>query len=197
MLRRLYHKTLALTQRKSAEYWLAGLAFIESFFFPVPADVMFIPMALANPSRAFRLAASATFFSCLGGAFGYGLGMFGYEKFALPLLEAMGKADSVDRYRELLASDLWALWGLLLSSGLTHIPPIKIVTILSGLSGVNFAVFMISAVIGRGFRFFLLAWLLKKYGEPIKEFIEKRLPLVSAIFAVLVIAVIVAVKMTH
>lgn len=174
MLRRLYDKTLALSVRPNAPKWLGGIAFIESFFFPIPADVLFLPMALAQPAKALRFAWIATIGSVLGGIFGYYLGMFGYEQLAKPMLEAMGKADKIEHYRELLQSDIVILWLLLLSSGFTHIPPIKIVTILSGFSGIDFWVFLLSAIIGRGGRFFLLGWLLKRYGEQIRHFIEKR-----------------------
>jgi membrane protein YqaA with SNARE-associated domain len=179
LLRSLYDKTLSLSGRPAAPKWLGAIAFIESFFFPIPADVLFLPMALARPERAYRYAWIATLASCAGGAFGYALGMYGYDAVARPVLEAMGKAESLERYRVLLQSDIFVLWGLLLSSGLTHVPPIKVVTVLSGFSGVPFDVFLLSALVGRGARFFLLAWLLKRYGGAVKGFVERRLPVLA------------------
>ncbi|MET0156013.1 MAG: YqaA family protein [Rickettsiales bacterium] len=190
IFRSLSARAVVLTRHKSAELWLAGLAFIESFFFPVPADVMFVPMVLAAPARAYRLAAVATVASCVGGAFGYALGLWGYENIALPILEATGKVDEANRYRNMTAESVWTLWGLLLSSGFTHVPPIKVVTILSGASGVNFAFFMASAVLSRGARFYLLAWLLKKYGERIKATLEKRAKWIAIIMAATLTALV-------
>jgi membrane protein YqaA with SNARE-associated domain len=193
-LKRLYHRILSLSAHPAAAKWLAVIAFIESFFFPIPADVLFIPMALAAPHKAFRYALIATVASCLGSMFGYGLGMFGYEHIARPMLEALGKADALDHYRALLQADIVVLWGLLLSSGFAHLPPIKIVTILSGFSDVNFLVFCVSAFISRALRFFLFAWLLKTYGEPIRLFIEKKFGLVVLIGLAALVALYMVIK---
>lgn len=192
MLRRLYDWTISLAARKSAEYWLAFIAFIESSVFLVPADVLFLPMALARPERAYRYALVATIFSVLGGIAGWYLGYHAYEQVAKPVLEMYGKLDTFEQMRGTTSADMILL--MLITSGLAHLPPIKVVTILSGAAGINIWLFIASAIIARGARFFFLAWLLQRYGEPIREFIEKRLGLLAGLVAVLLIVLFVGIK---
>lgn len=177
MLRRLYDWTMSLAARKSAEVWLAVIAFIESSVFLVPADVLFLPMALSRRDRAYRYALVATVASVLGGIAGWMLGYFAYDAVAKPILEFYGKLESFESLRTSVSPSMIIL--LLITSGLSHLPPIKVVTILSGVAGVNIWFFIISAILARGARFFFLAWLLRKYGAPIQEFIEKRLGLIA------------------
>ncbi len=172
--RSLYQKVMDMAARPNARYWLGVISFIESSFFPIPADVMFVPMAMADRKNAYQLALIATVTSVLGALFGYMIGFYAYESVALPVLESLGKAEAFNYYRELIHGDLFLLWGLLLSSGLTHIPPIKVVTILAGVAHIDLLSFIISAIIGRGARFYFLAFLFKKYGEEIKASIEKH-----------------------
>ncbi|MEJ5082778.1 MULTISPECIES: YqaA family protein [unclassified Ochrobactrum] len=195
MLRRLYDWTISLAARKSAEYWLAFIAFVESSVFLVPADVLFLPMALARPERAYRYALVATIFSVLGGIAGWFLGYHAYEQVAKPVLEMYGKLDTFEQMRGTTSADMILL--MLITSGLSHLPPIKVVTILSGAAGINIWLFIASAIIARGARFFFLAWLLKRYGEPIRHFIEKRLGLLAGLVAVVLIALFLAVKYLH
>ncbi|MBO1026111.1 YqaA family protein [Brucella pseudogrignonensis] len=195
MLRRLYDWTISLAARKSAEYWLAFIAFVESSVFLVPADVLFLPMALARPERAYRYALVATIFSVLGGIAGWYLGYHAYEQVAKPVLEMYGKLDTFEQMRGTTSADMILL--MLITSGLSHLPPIKVVTILSGAAGINIWLFIASAIIARGARFFFLAWLLKRYGEPIRHFIEKRLGLLAGLVAVVLIALFLAVKYFH
>ncbi len=185
MLRRLYDWTMSLAARKSAEVWLAVIAFIESSVFLVPADVLFLPMALARPQRAYRYALVATVASVLGGIAGWLLGYYAYETLAKPILEMYGKLDAFEQLRGSTSAD--AILLLLVTSGLAHLPPIKVVTILSGAAGVNIWLFIVSAVLARGARFFFLAWLLRRYGEPIRHFIEKRLGLIAGAAALVLI----------
>jgi membrane protein YqaA with SNARE-associated domain len=192
MLRNLYDWTLSLAARKSAEAWLAVIAFVESSVFLVPADVMFLPMALARPDRAYRYAAVATIASVLGGIAGYFLGMFAYQEFAMPVLEFYGKLDSFERLRQCTSDETLAM--LLVTSGLSHLPPIKVVTILAGVAQVSFVFFVLSCILARGARFFALAWALRRYGEPIRNFIEKRLGLLAALAAALLIALYFGIK---
>ncbi len=192
MLRRLYDWTLSLAERKSAEVWLAIIAFIESSFFLVPADVLFLPMCLAKPSKAWRYAAIATVASVLGGIAGWFLGHYAYEAVAKPVLEFYGKLDSFEALRGSTSQN--AVLLLLITSGLSHLPPIKVVTILSGVVGVNIWVFIISAILARGARFFLFAWLLRKYGEPIRHFIEKWLGWLAIGVVALLILLILLLK---
>ena len=192
MLRRLYDWTMSLAGRPTAEVWLALIAFIESSVFLVPADVLFVPMAIARPERAYRYAIVATVFSVLGGIAGWYLGHYAYEGVAKPILEFYGKLDAFDALRSSSSRD--AILLMLVTSGLAHLPPIKVVTILSGAAGVNLWLFIASAIVARGARFLALAWLLRRYGEPIRHFIEKRLGPVAAGIAVAIILLFAATR---
>lgn len=192
MLRALYDWTLSLAARKSAERWLAVIAFVESSIFLVPADVLFLPMSLAKPSRAYRYALVATLASTLGGIAGYALGYFAYEAIAKPILMFYGKLESFEALKACASEDTLVL--LLVTSGLAHLPPIKVVTILAGVAQVSFVFFLLSCIIARGARFFALAWALQRYGETIKTFIERRLGLLAGIAAALLIGLYLAVK---
>ena len=195
MLRRLYDWTLSLAARKSAEYWLAFIAFIESSIFLVPADVLFLPMAIARPDRAYRYALIATVASVLGGIAGWLLGHYAYEAFAKPVLEFYGKLDDFESLR--VSSGYGFIVLMLVTSGLAHLPPIKVVTILSGVIGVNIWLFILSAIIARGARFLFLAWLLRRYGEPIRHFVEERLGLIAATAAAVLILLYLLVRYLH
>lgn len=192
MLRRLYDWTMALAARKTAEWWLAVIAFVESSVFLIPADVLFVPMALARPERAYRYAIVATVASVLGGIAGWYLGYYAFDAIAKPALEFYGKYDAFERLRQSADADFVLL--LLITSGLSHLPPIKVVTILSGALHVNIWLFIISAIVARGARFLFLAWLLNRYGEPIREFIEERLGTLAVIACAALIGLYVAVK---
>lgn len=192
MLRSLYDWTLSLAARKTAEIWLAVIAFIESSFFLIPADVLFLPMALARPERAYRYAIVATIASTLGGIAGYFLGMFAYEALAKPILAFYGKFDEFERLRQCTGEDTIML--LLVTSGLAHLPPIKVVTILAGAVQVSFVFFVLSCIVARGARFLALAWAMRRYGEPIRHFIEQRLGLVAGLAAAILIALYFALK---
>lgn len=192
MLRRLYDWTLSLAARKTAEVWLAIIAFIESSVFLVPADVLFLPMGLARPERVYRYAFIATAASVLGGIAGWFLGYYAFDALALPILQFYHKVEAFERLR--------AEWGdsvllLLITSGLAHLPPIKVVTILSGAVKVDLWVFVLAAIAARGARFYALAWALRRWGEPIRHFIENHLGRVAGALAVLIIALYVAVKL--
>jgi membrane protein YqaA with SNARE-associated domain len=187
MLHKLYDWTLSLAARKTAEIWLAVIAFIESSIFLVPADVLFIPMALTRPERAYRFALIATVASTLGGIAGYFLGYLAYETIAQPVLNFYGKLAEFERLKNCAGENTIML--LLVTSGLAHLPPIKIVTILAGVIRVNFLFFVASCIIARGARFFALAWALNRFGEPIRHFVEKRLGAIAMIAAAALIAI--------
>lgn len=178
MLRGLYDWTMSLAARKSAEWWLAIIAFIESSVFLVPADVLYIPMAIARRDRAYRYALIATVASVLGGIAGWMLGHFAYEALAKPVLELYGKLEAFEALKGSSGDGFILL--MLVTSGLAHLPPIKVVTILAGAIDFSLGWFIVSAIIARGARFFLLAWLLRRYGEAIRHFIERRLGLIAA-----------------
>jgi membrane protein YqaA with SNARE-associated domain len=192
MLRRLYDWTLSLAARKSAEWWLAFIAFVESSVFVIPAEVLFIPMGLARVDRVYRYAVVATVASVLGGIFGWFLGHYAYEYIARPMLEFYGSLATFERLRNSASRD--AVLLMLITSGLAHLPPMKVVSIVSGAIGVNIWLFIASCIVARGLRFAVFAWLLRRYGEPIRDFIEKRLGFLAALGAALVIALFFAVK---
>ncbi|MBB3966257.1 YqaA family protein [Rhizobium metallidurans] len=195
MLRRLYDWTMSLAARKSAEIWLAIIAFVESSVFLVPADVLYVPMALAKPERAYRYAVVATTASVLGGIAGWALGYYAYDTIARPILEFYGKIDAFEQLRVFIQGQWEIVLLMLVTSGLAHLPPIKVVTILAGVVQMNLGFFIISAIVARGARFLFLAWLLRRYGESIRHFIEKRLGQITAIVAGLLIVLGVGYKL--
>jgi membrane protein YqaA with SNARE-associated domain len=192
MLRALYDWTLSLAARKTAEIWLAVIAFVESSIFLIPADVLYLPMALARPERAYRYAIVATVASTLGGIAGYFLGLFAYDTLARPVLDFYGKLAQFEQLRQCTGEDTIML--LLVTSGLAHLPPIKIVTILAGVVQISFGFFVLSCIIARGARFLALAWAMRRFGEPIRHFIEKRLGLIAGLAAAILIALYFAAK---
>jgi membrane protein YqaA with SNARE-associated domain len=193
MLQSLYQWTLSLAARRAAQAWLALVAFVESSVFLIPADVLFVPMALARPERAYRFATIATVFSTLGGLAGYGLGYYAFDALARPVLAFYNKLDAFEQLRACAGPDTTLL--LLTTSGLAHLPPIKVVTILAGAVHIGLVFFLVSCVLARGARFFALAWLLRRHGEAIRHLVETRLKLVLALAAAAVILLYVGFKL--
>lgn len=191
MLRRLYDRVLALAGSPRAPWWLAALAFAEASFFPIPPDALLIPMAIARPDRAWRLAALCTAGSVAGGALGYLIGYALFDQIAVPLLQAYGYQAALARFQAMYAQ--YGLWVILIK-GMTPIP-YKIVTIASGAARFNFPLFMAASLLTRGARFFLLAALLRRFGEDVRSFIERRLTLVTTCFALGVIGGFAALKL--
>jgi len=185
VLRRIYDWTLQKAAAPAAEAWLATVAFIESSVFLIPADVLFVPMALAKPARAYRYALTATLASTFGGIAGYYLGHYAYEEIAKPILAFYGKLQTFEQLRSSASRD--AVLLMLVTSGLAHMPPIKVVTILSGAAGINVWLFIASCIAARGARFFALAWALARYGELIRDFIARRLGVLAGAAAALVL----------
>jgi membrane protein YqaA with SNARE-associated domain len=183
MIRRLYDWTLSLARSPHALWALAAVAFIESSVFPIPPDVLMIPMILAAPRKAFLIAGVATVSSVLGGMFGYWIGASFYETIGLPVLEFYGKTAYFEAFGENF--NAWGAWVVLIA-GVTPFP-YKVITILSGVTGLSLPVFMVASVVARGLRFFLIAALLKRYGEPIRNFIDRRLGLLFTLFVVILI----------
>ena len=174
MLRRLYDRVIALSASRHAPWWLAVISFAEASFFPIPPDVLLIPMVLARRERAWSLALVCTIASVAGGALGYFIGYALFEVLATPLLHAYHYEAAFARFKDSYAE--YGLWVILLK-GVTPIP-YKIVTIASGAASFNFWVFMAASIVTRGARFFLVAALLYFFGPPVRAFIEKRLGLV-------------------
>ncbi len=180
MLRRLYDSVLALTASRHAPWWLAVISFAESSVFPIPPDVLLIPMCLARPERAWRLALICTVASVLGGAFGYFIGYALFEVLATPVIRFYHYEAAFERFKA--TYDEYGLWVILVK-GFTPIP-YKIVTIASGAAHFDFVVFMLASLATRGARFFLVAGLIRAFGEPVRAFIEKRLTLVTTLAVV-------------
>ena len=179
MLRRFYNAIIALSERPAAPWWLFGIAFAEASFFPVPPDALLIPMALAQPRKAFWFAAICTAGSVLGGALGYAIGFFLLDKLAQPIISFYHYGPAFAAFQQKFAQ--YGVWVILIK-GLTPIP-YKIVTIAAGAAAFNFWLFMAASLITRGGRFFLLAILLRQFGPPVRVFIEKRLGLVTSLVA--------------
>ena len=186
MLKSLYDWTIRLAERPSAEIWLFVIAFIESSVFLVPAEVLFLPMAIANPKKVWRYGVIASLGSILGGLAGWLIGYYAFSTIAAPVLQFYGKLDEFEEMKVAIDPNLILLF--LITSGAAHLPPLKVVTILSGVLAVNLFVFFIAAVIARGGKFMLLSWLFAKYGVSIRDFIEKRLNFLAALAAGLLIA---------
>jgi membrane protein YqaA with SNARE-associated domain len=193
MLKRLYDWTLSLAARKSAEWWLGIISFVESSVFVVPAEALFMPMGLARPERVYRYALIATVGSVLGGVAGWLLGYYAYELVARPVLEFYGSLDKFELLRSSSSRD--AILLMLITSGIAHLPPMKVVTILSGAAAIDGWLFLASAIVARGGKFFLIAWLLRRYGEPIRGFIEKRLGLIALAGVLVLVLLYFAAKM--
>ncbi|MBH9987250.1 DedA family protein [Bartonella sp. W8098] len=185
MLKKLGDWTLSLAGRRSAEYWLAFIAFVESSVFLIPADVLFIPMSLINKEKTYRYAFIASLFSVLGGIAGWLIGHFAYEAIAKPVLEFYGKFETFEALRSNTSMEIILL--LLITSGISHLPPIKVVTILAGVVGMNIWIFILSAIITRSARFYALAWLISRYGATVLEYLLPRLKWVIAIACTILI----------
>ena len=189
-LRRLYDWVLALAGHKHALWALAAVSFVESSFFPIPPDVMILPMVLAAPSRAWLIATVATVSSVLGGLAGYAIGMFLFDVVGQPLFAAYGYDAAFSEFSQLYnESGAWVV----AMAGLTPFP-FKVITIASGATGLDLWVFVTAAILSRGARFFLVAAILWKFGPPIKTFVEKYLGLLTTLFFILLFGGFVAVK---
>ena len=189
MLRKLYDWTMSLAARPDALRALGVVSFAESSFFPIPPDVVLIPMVIAQRARAWLIAGVCTGASVLGALLGYAIGLYLFDTLGAWVINLYGLQDKVAQFRS-----FYDQYGLLviLIKGLTPIP-FKIVTIMSGAMHFNLPTFVAACIVTRGFRFFVVAALLKRFGEPIQAFIEKRLTLVFLAFLVLLIGGFVAV----
>jgi len=187
-IRRLYDWTMGLAAHPHAIWWLALIAFTESIFFPIPQDILLIPMVLAARQRAWFIAGVCTAASVSGGMLGYWIGYELFELIGRPILELYGHADAITQLRGAFAEHGW--W-IVVGGGLTPFP-YKITTIAAGAMALDPWVFMAASLASRGLRFFLLALLLWKFGPPIRAFIEERFGLMTTIFFVLLLGGFVA-----
>ncbi len=190
MLRRLYDWTMSLAQTRHAERALAGISFAESSFFPIPPDVLLIPMVLARRAAWLRYALVCTLASVVGALAGYAIGAFLYELVGKPILAFYNAEASFEKLAEWY--NAWGGWGVLFAAVTPF--PYKVLTIFSGATGLSIPVFIAVSIVGRGLRFFLVSWLLYRYGEPIRGFIEKNLGLLFTLFMILLVGGFVAVR---
>ncbi|WP_353472354.1 DedA family protein [Salipiger sp. H15] len=181
MLRRLYDWTMSLADHPKALWALAAVSFIEASVFPIPPDVLMIPMILAAPRRAWLIALVATAASVIGGLFGYAIGHFFFDSIGRPILETLGKADAMESFNARFNGV--GFWAVLIA-GITPFP-FKVITIMSGWTSMSLGIFVTTAIIARAFRFFIVAALLRAFGAPIRDFIENRLGLVFTVFVLL------------
>ena len=184
MIKRMYGWTLLMAGHPCALWVLAFVAFIESSFFPIPPDLLLIPLILAAPTRTFWIASIAVVASVAGGAFGYIIGAFAFETLGQPILTSLSNAESIAEFNDKFNS--YGLWAVLVA-GVTPFP-FKVITIMSGWTGMPFGVFIVSAIAARALRFFAVAALLYYFGTPIRDFIERRLGLVFTLLVVILIA---------
>ncbi len=191
MFRRLYDWVISLAASPYAVWALAAVSFAESSFFPIPPDVLLLPMALSRPDRALFYAGVCTVSSVLGGLLGYAIGAILYDSVGQWLIAAYGYGDNVEAFRQAYAQ--YGEW-IILIKGVTPIP-YKLVTITSGFAGYDIVWFTILSVITRGLRFYLLAGLLHRYGNPIRQFVEQHFGLVLGVLAFFVVAGFAAVKL--
>ena len=190
MLRKLYDWTVSLAEHPRALWALAIVAFVESSFFPLPPDLLIIPMVLAAPTRWFRIATVATIASVLGGIFGYYIGYALFDTVGQPILSFYGKDAAFETFKENYNN--WGAWAVLIA-GVTPFP-FKVITITSGVTQLNLGVFVVSSIIARALRFFIVAALLRKFGAPVRDFIERRLGLVFTLFCIALIGGFMLVK---
>ncbi|MRU14012.1 DedA family protein [Roseovarius sp. A21] len=181
MLRRLYDWTITMSDHPRALWVLAAVSFIESSVFPIPPDVLMIPMILARPSRAWLIALVALVSSVIGGLLGYAIGALAYEQIGQPILESLGKGDAMAEFSARFND--FGFWAVL-TAGITPFP-YKVITIMSGWTAMPLGTFIATSILARGLRFFIVAALLWKFGAPIRDFIERRLGLVTILFVVL------------
>ncbi len=172
MFRKLYDWTLRWAASRHADTALGVVSFVESSVFPVPAEVLFVPMVLSRPERAMHYALIASVASVLGGVAGWMIGFYGFDIIARPILEFYGKIDEFEALKAQTGET--AILTMLVTSGIAHLPPMKVVTILSGVIAFDLKLFILSAIVARGGKFFVLAWAVRKYGLAIVEVIERR-----------------------
>jgi membrane protein YqaA with SNARE-associated domain len=190
MLQRLYARTLAIAAGPNALAALLAVSFVESSVFPIPPDILLIPMILARPREAFRLAALCTLASVAGGLLGYAIGYFLFDAIGRPVLEFYHAMDGYDALKA--GFGRWGVW-IIIIKGMTPIP-YKLVTIASGVAHFNLAWFIGASIVSRSLRFFLVALLLWWFGDAARNFIERRLVLVTTLFAVALVGGFVALR---
>ena len=189
MFRKLYNKTIELAGNKNSKFFLGGISFIESFIFPIPPDVIIIPMAIAKPKNWLRIAIIATIGSVLGACLGYFIGYVFFNEIGIKIFELYG-VDNTSFLKDKVSSDggVVAWMALLAIAGFTPVP-FKLLTITRGFVHFNFFYFFIVSMLTRGSRFFLIAFLIGNFGPTMRKIIEKKLIMFSVIFSIIVIII--------
>lgn len=190
MLKRLYEWTLDKAAHPHAERWLAGISFAESSFFPIPPDAMLLPMCLSRPDRAFRYAFICTVASVLGALLGYAIGYFLFETIGQPILNFYGLGEDFAGFSEQFNDQGWII---VLLAGFTPLP-FKVITIAAGATMMPLYILIGAAIISRAARFFLVAALLWKFGEPVKRLIDKHFALVTTVVGILAVGGFLAIR---
>lgn len=191
MLKRLYDWMMDKAAHRHAIWWLAAISFIESSFFPIPPDVMLIPMVIAAPTRWWRIALICTISSVIGGYLGYAIGYFAMDSIGMAILGAFHLQDKFQALKPII--DEWGVWFIIIK-GMTPIP-YKLVTITAGAFDFDLTKFTFASIVARGMRFLMVAALLWKFGLPIRDFVETRLKLVTTLFVVALIGGFFLVKL--
>lgn len=191
MLQKTYDWMMDKAAHRHAIWWMALISFIESSFFPIPPDLMLIPLVLAAPSRWWRIALVCTIASVAGGYLGYAIGYFFMDTIGVVILDAFHLNEKFEAFRPLV--DQYGAWVIIVK-GATPIP-YKLITIAAGAFHFDLTQFTVASVVARAMRFFLVAALLWKFGPPIRDFVEKRLTLVMTVTVVLIVAGFLAVKL--
>lgn len=191
MLQKTYDWMMEKAAHRHAVWWLAAISFIESSIFPIPPDLMLIPMVLAAPTRWFRLALICTISSVIGGYLGYAIGYYFMDSVGAAILAAFHLTEKFAAFKPLV--DEYGVWVIIVK-GATPIP-YKLITIAAGAFHFDLAHFTFASIIARGMRFFLVAVLLWQFGPPIRHFVETRLKLVTTALVVLMVAGVAVLKL--
>jgi membrane protein YqaA with SNARE-associated domain len=187
MLRRLYDWVLSVADKPYAIWAMAAISFADSSFLPIVPDVLLVPMVLARPRRALFYAAICTLASVAGAVVGYAIGAFLWDTLGQWLIKVYGGESKAELFRQLYAQ--WGAWVIVVK-GFTPIP-YKLVTIVSGFAGYNFAAFIALSLLTRGARFFLLTWLLARYGEEVRHALERHLTVIVSAFLIVLVGGVV------
>lgn len=190
MIEKLYKKTLELADHPKALWFLAIISFAESSFFPIPPDVLLLPMILAAPTRAWKIAFVCSVSSVLGGIFGYIIGAYFFDVVGQPIVDLYHLQAQFERFR-----GLYNEYGAIIVAVAGFSPiPYKVFTIASGVTNLDITTFILASAVSRSARFFLVALLLWKFGDPIKEFVERHLAKLAMLFCVLLVGAFVMLK---
>ncbi|MGE4282033.1 MAG: YqaA family protein [Magnetospirillum sp.] len=191
MLQKTYDWMMEKAAHRHAIWWLALISFVESSFFPIPPDLMLIPLVLAAPSKWFRVALVCTLSSVAGGYLGYAIGYFFMDTVGVAILDLFHLNEKFQAFKPLV--DQYGVWVIIVK-GATPIP-YKLITISAGAFHFDLGQFTIASFVARAMRFFLVAALLWKFGPPIRDFVEKRLTLVMSVTVVLIVGGFLVVKL--